>query len=93
MNLATRHPLRDLDNDEEFIDWGTDVDSPYLSKFQKLFGESSERYRMTTNHFPTLIELDEIEKKYRTLEVTQEHTQEMNRPREIKGISGIGKLK
>jgi len=77
LNLATLHPLRNLDSGEEFIEWGTSADSKYLEIFQRLFGESSERYRITQANIPTLEELQDIEKKYKTLELFQE--QEKNK--------------
>lgn len=76
LNLATIHPSRDEGLDEEFIEWGTPADSPYLEMFQKIFGEASTRYAIDKEHLPSLSELAEIKEKYRELELHQENRSE-----------------
>lgn len=89
LNLATIHPLQEGGGEEDFTEWGTAKDSPYLEVFQKLFGEASERYAIHKEHLPTIEELGEIEKKYWELELNQEIRREQKRefsPRREGGI-------
>lgn len=63
MNLAVQHPLQ---NNElyDYIEWGTDKDSEYLSIFNELFGEASEKYKLPNITLPTVEELYDIKKIY-----------------------------
>ena len=63
MNLAVQHPLR---NNEEYdyIDWGTDINSDYLPIFTQIFGEASEKYKLANVELPTVEELQELKQYY-----------------------------
>lgn len=68
LNWATQHPLLNVGT-ADYLDWGTKHDSDYLPYFQRLFGEASEVY--PAMDLPSLIELDEIERIYRRLNLDQ----------------------
>lgn len=63
MNLAVQHPLRN-NEDYDYINWGTDVNSDYLPIFTKIFGEASERYKLPGVELPTIEELQELQEYY-----------------------------
>ena len=63
MNLAVNHPLRN-NEDYDYIEWGTSVDSEYLPIFTRLFGEASENYKMPGIELPTVDELKELQQIY-----------------------------
>lgn len=71
LNLATLHPLapKNKNNTYTYIDWGTNKDSLYLPYFVKLFGEASVLYKNdTSNNFPSISDLEEIQELYLDLE-------------------------
>jgi len=63
MNLAVRHPLRSSE-EYDYIDWGTSLDSAYLSIFTQMFGEASEKYIMSGVGIPTIEDLKELKYLY-----------------------------
>ncbi len=65
-NWATQHPLFNQSS-YDYVDWGTDKSSNYLSTFVKLFGEASEKYILSGTTLPTLQQLHELEEKISTL--------------------------
>lgn len=67
MNLAVQHPLRN-NEDYDYIDWGTDINSNYLPIFTKIFGEASERYKLSGVELPTVEELQELQKYYNQIQ-------------------------
>lgn len=71
MNLAVQHPLR---NDEEYnyVEWGTDINSEYLPIFTRIFGEASEKYKLPTIKIPTVEELKELEALYNEIKEYEE---------------------
>jgi len=84
LNLATTHPIREEDQKENFVEWGTAEDSPYLEVFQRIFGEASEKYAVDKKQLPTVEELCEIEEEYWKLESNQEVRRETDVNHEIK---------
>jgi selenocysteine lyase/cysteine desulfurase/radical SAM superfamily enzyme YgiQ (UPF0313 family) len=73
LNIAGIHPLQKQTGEEpNFAEWGTPADSPYLAIFQRIFGEASTKYLVKPELLPTLAELEEIEKRYKALQLEQE---------------------
>lgn len=74
MNLAVQHPLR---NNEEYdyIDWGTDLNSDYLPIFTQIFGEASERYKLADVKLPTVEELRELQQYYNKIKEFEDKRQ------------------
>lgn len=66
MNIATQHPLQGDDDglDYDYLEWGTQENSPYLPYFHTLFGEASEKYVLRDKRIPSLEDLKEIKKCY-----------------------------
>jgi len=56
-NWATQHPLFNHST-FNYVDWGTDKDSKYLTYFTHLFGESSERYCLNGVKLPKVDEME-----------------------------------
>jgi B12-binding domain/radical SAM domain protein len=69
LNWAVRHPLREPADrgGYEYVEWGTDPDSPILRRLSKLFGEASTRYCLDGVKMATVGELDEIAVLYDSL--------------------------
>ncbi len=68
LNWATQHPLFDL-SPFTYIDWGTDANSVYLPILTRLFGEASEKYGIGSKILPTIPEMEELEKMFRSLTI------------------------
>lgn len=66
MNLAVQHPLR-YNEEYDYINWGTDLNSEYLPIFTEIFGEASENYKMPDIEIPTVEELKELQKYYNNI--------------------------
>lgn len=66
MNWATQHPLFNKSS-FDYIDWGTDKNSPYIQSFIRLFGEASEKYILSNVSLPSMEELSELEAKVNSL--------------------------
>lgn len=67
LNIATEHPLRNKENRYNYVDWGTDKDSPYFELFIQYFGEASEKYRLSKINFPSVDELRNLIKMYENI--------------------------
>jgi len=61
LNFATKHPLQNYTLvQDDYIKWGTSLNSPLLPIFTELFGEASEKYIMPDTTLPTAEEFLQI---------------------------------
>jgi len=68
LNWAVKHPLSKLEADiPDYLDWAISPNSEKLVLATQLFGEASEIYGIDGRLLPTLIELKDMEKKFREL--------------------------
>lgn len=67
LNYATQHPLRNNAITEDYLEWGTPRESPYLDIFTELFGEASVNFCLPGKTLATVSELEEIKNYYNEL--------------------------